>query len=768
MAAHPPSPPTAVKIGGVAVSDAQTEMVTKAGSTIAVTAKIDDPDATNKVRLVVKWSSDNFTTAKTLRTPYGAQGRRAGVTLTGLKSSTLYKVRLWTEDSTARLSINNTGITFWTNRAPVPEIVAPAENSEVLNTDTILFDWKLGDPDEKDIQRNYQIRYAPLGTATYVYLDGTVGKGGDGPNTFRTYAASNLAANKQYEWSIKAQDEHGLWGEFSTPQSFFVRGLTSPPELLSPIKGIGTGVIVSEPVLFTWKFRDPSPADKQHTADIRWRAVGVAPPVEGHAEEGWFMLAGTGDTPGTANQWSVKPGYFTPGFIYEWQVRTYDTFDPKGFPSGWSTSGKFVAAIGPGSALVDVPIVEDPDTQGELGCGHHRVFVYDRGGKVLRGEIKPLAHVTWNRKRDDIGFCLVTTNGFSSDCCALLGGLRSWMHELVIYRDNERVFEGPITRITYTSSDVEIEAKDVMAYLYRRIMRQGYDDTYRRIDLTPLDPSSSDPNVGGPYLITGIKTVVERALQITVDALAFMDPNVLPYVTAIQYPNDATESRSIADYTRTAWEEIDDLAATAGLDYTTVGRRILYWDVHRTIGRLPEMRDGDFSDSVIVTEYGMLTSNWMGVGNSNGIYGTATPVGMANTWFEAYGPVEMLASAYGETEGTAATTDALTPAARRALVTSYESQAARNISHRWPTPLICRIPDNSTLNPKINVGINQLVPGVWIPLRATQTCRNVAQWQKLDEVVVEEVGGTEQIRVTMSPAPNGGEDDPDLGEVVAD
>jgi hypothetical protein len=54
-----------------------------------------------------------------------------------------------------------------------------------------------------------------------------------------------------------------------------------------------------------------------------------------------------------------------------------------------------------------------------------------------------------------------------------------------------------------------------------------------------------------------------------------------------------------------------------------------------------------------------------------------------------------------------------------------------------------------------------LIPGVWIPLRATATCRNVSQWQKLDEVAVQETAGVEQIKVTMSPAPNGGDDDPD-------
>jgi hypothetical protein len=121
-----------------------------------------------------------------------------------------------------------------------------------------------------------------------------------------------------------------------------------------------------------------------------------------------------------------------------------------------------------------------------------------------------------------------------------------------------------------------------------------------------------------------------------------------------------------------------------------------------------------------------------------------------------------VSSAYGEQEGAVEETEALTPAQRDALIQSFTKQAQRGIANRWPVPVTVRVPDNSTINPKINLGINQLIPGVWIPLRATLTCRKLSQWQKLDSVDVEEVGGQEFVRVTMSPAPHGGDDDPDL------
>jgi hypothetical protein len=51
------------------------------------------------------------------------------------------------------------------------------------------------------------------------------------------------------------------------------------------------------------------------------------------------------------------------------------------------------------------------------------------------------------------------------------------------------------------------------------------------------------------------------------------------------------------------------------------------------------------------------------------------------------------------------------------------------------------------------VGINQLVPGVHIPLRAVTQCRQFAQVQKLDSVKVDVSGGVESVQIVMSPAP---------------
>jgi hypothetical protein len=380
----------------------------------------------------------------------------------------------------------------------------------------------------------------------------------------------------------------------------------------------------------------------------------------------------------------------------------------------------------------------------------------------MRGEITGISNLRYHRKRDDISSCDLIIEDFGKDCGALLSELRTWMHEIVVFRDGKRVWEGPITRLQFKPGQVQVEAKDCMAYLYRRVMRQGYNDTYRKVNGVEHRGTS----------------VVHRAARIAMNALAYDDPNVLPWLTEITHSTDAKQMRAVPDYSKMAWEEIDDLAANAGLDYTTVGRRIIFWDTHYAIGRLPEMRDEHFSEPIHVTEYGAQLANFFVVTNNDGVWGAAfrglNPDDQ-NTYSSSvednplvydhtgrpipphYGWIEQLVSAFGEQEGEKKVD--LTEEAKVELEETLRRQAERGIAPRWPAPLVCRVPDNATVQPDVNLGFDQLVPGVWIPIRAKGTLREVAQWQKLDLVTVEQSGAEgERIMVTMSPAPNSGED----------
>jgi hypothetical protein len=730
---QPPTPPTEAKIGD---KDAIEDLPTMSTGTVRISAKLNNPEAKQQVRMIVQYSTDH-----TFRTGLHTQvvsgyvnpGKRASVTINGLTQNTLYHARLYGQDRPGLRSRNYTALSFWTNRSPgEPGITSPGDNSTISELSTVVFEWDHVDPDEGSSQSAFNLRWRRKATPSrsagpWVEVVREVW------DNVWTEAPGTFKANTAYEWQVRTRDPPGAWGIFSLLRTFFIEGETAPPVPLSPLGG--EAVSVNDEITFEWLFRDPTDDETQGKADLRYRVIGATD---------WITLLGDITDPGADSFWTLPPDSLAPGHHYEWQVRTQDS--ALSDTSNWSDSEDFWTVVTPGLGSSEPIISTSTTIASALGCGHNRVFIYDRGGKVLRGEITPLVRVNWGRRRDDIHNAIIDTNGFDDDCGQLLGQLRSWVHEVVIFRDGVRVFEGPITRITFMQQSVEIEAKDVMAYVYRRIMRQGYNEAYRIVNGEQL----------------GLGSAVKRATRIIMNALAPDDPNVLPYLTSLNFPDDARVSRSVPDFSKTAWEEVDDLAATSGIDYTTVGRRIVLWDTHRPLGRLPELRSENFLDPPVVTEYGMQLATGFGVTNNNGIYGFVERVAPADS---AYGIVEQLASAYGETES-AGTEETLTSESRARLEDVLNDQAERNISGRYPTPLIVRVPDNSTLTADTPVQINDLVPGVWIPLRAKTVVREVAQWQKLDLLTVEETAQGERVMVTMSPAPNEGEDPDAVGAVA--
>lgn len=516
--------------------------------------------------------------------------------------------------------------------------------------------------------------------------------------------------------------------DWSNPITIYIVGNALPPLLNYPVDGeSATGNIN-----FQWTFQTPVAGRTQRNWYLYIKAIPDAA----------YTLVAYGDVLVTDTRQNFVyvngSGGLTmvPGNQYQWTMITRDS---SYYYSQGAVAQRFWYAASPTTGP-ELPLPEITVPDPGLGCGTNRVFVYSRGGKVPLGEITDITQVSWSRVRDDISSCDVAVSDWDSDCGALLASLRSWQHELVVFRDNgsgsKRVWEGPIVRVGYEVDQVSIEAKDVMGYVYRRILRNGYNDAYR---------------FGGG----GLTTVTNRARIIIQNALAYDDPNVLSYLWVLNRADDAKTSRVVEPWSRTAWQEVDDLAAKAGLDYTTVGRRIMLWDTHSVIGLLPEMRDGDFDSPPIVTEYGMRLANVYAVSNNSGVWGEAKRQPP-----RFYGYVEMLVSAWGESDDNGQP-ETLTAAAEAALRESLDGQAERGIAQRWPTPLVVRIPDNSTLSPDLSIGINQLIPGVHIPLLSNNTLRRVRQVQKLDSLKVTQTSAGEQVQVTLSPAPTTADYNPD-------
>jgi hypothetical protein len=352
------------------------------------------------------------------------------------------------------------------------------------------------------------------------------------------------------------------------------------------------------------------------------------------------------------------------------------------------------------------------------GCEIHTAFVYDRGGRQRIAQITGMTQLSWERVADDVSFCDIVVVNPSAKCASVLESMEPGRHEIVVFRGSTRVWEGPLTLMTYTRDEVRIQARDVMHYAYRLAQSRDYDNRY--------------PNV---------TTCIARSLLELTTELGRRESevppiNVVPYLRAITRTDDARTTRYTTIYQKTIFDDIDDMAANSGMDYTVVGRSIVLHDTNTVLGRTATLTEKDIIGDIVVTMYGMEMATFAVVTGADGAYGQS---GGTDPY---YGRVEIVDDAYDEEEGS-----------DKPSQSELNSQAQRNLSGRVPTPVEVRVPDGSRISPASPMTIDDLIPGVAVPLRATLTARTFSQMQKLRKVRIFEDGDGEQIQITLVPAP---------------
>lgn len=433
--------------------------------------------------------------------------------------------------------------------------------------------------------------------------------------------------------------------------------------------------------------------------------------------------------------WAILSRYSAPGYDHgqnrmsAYWVGEFATSTPPPtttMPSWWNAFGSS-GSSGGGVA---------PGAEGDcarLGQGENVAYLFDRGGTrmIARLPSADMGLIRWNRKRDDISNCTMALVSPGSDCCQIVREMQAGRHEIVVFRNGDRVWEGPITRISYKAETVEVEAHDVMHYASRTIMRSAYDNRYRK----------KNSRVGP---VTKRAQVILQNELIRKERLGY---NILKFLDVRTHPKTTRTSRYTPAYYSTVWEEMEYLGAKLSLDYTVLGRRIIVNDVHDVLGRVEMLTDKDFTDELIVTSYGMELRTRSAVTDGEGRWAA---VGGVDPY---YGEVEFVDTMYGE-QAKPATTVKPTKEELAAMVKEMTSQAQRNLTGRYPIPTLVRIPDNTQLSPEAPVTVNELIPGIRVPIRATLACLELEQEQKLDFMQVEQQRGSdESVTITLSPAP---------------
>lgn len=352
-----------------------------------------------------------------------------------------------------------------------------------------------------------------------------------------------------------------------------------------------------------------------------------------------------------------------------------------------------------------------------MPCVNHSAVVYDRGGQARFVSIDELVSIDWNRIGDDVSMANLTFRG--SRCSENVKYIEPGRHELVVFRGAQRVWEGPITYMNFQGDVVTLQARDVMHYTNRTIMRSSYNNAY-------------------PHVTTCIKrSVAILQAELGRNWEKLQPPiNVLPYLTAIERADDSKTARHTLAYERTVFDEIDEMAARSGMDYTVVGRRIILFDTDTALGRTPIVTDADLIGAIDVVSYGMEVAAFAAVTGAEGQ--TGIHAGINGYPDPYYGAWEILDDAYDEESGT-----------DRPTQTELNSQAQRNVSGRYPTPVAVRIPDGSTVaasSPLYDPDL--LVPGIQVPVLARFPSRELSQITKLREMKFSEDENGETLTIT--------------------
>lgn len=340
---------------------------------------------------------------------------------------------------------------------------------------------------------------------------------------------------------------------------------------------------------------------------------------------------------------------------------------------------------------------------GVLGCAQdYFVGFHDRTGKIPVGTVVEPVSVEWGRILDDTSDAKIVVEVGDVECCQTLGAVRTWCNDMSVYRDSALVWQGPLADIQYEGDTVTLTAQDVTGWLARRVV-------HNLLDYTAAGLGAAD-----------LVTIAEALIR---DAFAPDDPNVLAYLSATL--SGIVGERKYEANDSYAGDELRELART-GIDYTAIGHRIILAG-EVALGRLATLNDDHFAGPLRVIEDGLAaTSRAIVVGE--GITATSGGVGSC-------GLIERLVKE-----------DAIRDQA------SAQAEADALVAAGSPTPIYLEVPDGSRLTPDAPVSIEELVPGVVIPVASTQTCRSVAALLRLTKLNVTYTATEgEAVAVTLAP-----------------
>jgi len=351
-----------------------------------------------------------------------------------------------------------------------------------------------------------------------------------------------------------------------------------------------------------------------------------------------------------------------------------------------------------------------------------------------RGASKPFAELdftglAYGRVLDDMSTASLTAAA-DSQCCGILGDLREWAHELWIYRNDERVWKGPVTpQASYSEAAVTVPAKDMFAWFERRFAddqaRGAHSSSFSRLIVY------RDADVNSIFI-----GILDRARRRDPHPPLIVEtaPSgiILPefHVDPFQRPRAADVLRSLAHF-GADFTFIDDRVLVGAPEVTTTALTYLTSSVVSgvTVTPLPTASEVTIIGSNAGTAGDPFTST-VGAGGL-----TTTPYG------STFWPIDPVIGLVVEVDNASDLTSQL----------AVNIAAQTRLDFYRGDPLLASF----TLDPQAPVDFDRLIPGAKVRLDIDSTCRTLSGVYRLTKVdvtvAVSDTDVSETVRCEVAP-----------------
>lgn len=367
-----------------------------------------------------------------------------------------------------------------------------------------------------------------------------------------------------------------------------------------------------------------------------------------------------------------------------------------------------------------------------LGCSQHVAYIQGKCNGARLCELQDISDLQYDRRLDDISEAsvVIPISGDSDNpCCACLADVEPWCHTLTIVREGDGVvWTGPVVKVTYGYNSVKVEAKDILAWLQKRVN-----------ELPVVIPY---PNTT-VCLTTIAKRIIETAMAED-DSPCVLDC-ILDLGDGLPLGADRSRETFPAFGGPTAYDDLSAMGS-GGVDYTVINQCILL-----TGEALPARAIGTLTDEMILGEIdvvkdGNLLANriYVRYSGDDDCAGNCTPHSLpcpcpavADAERHCYGLVEAVVSENVDVLG----------------LTGAQVLAQTYLNSSKLVPKVVEFQSTTKLSPDCPWTINDLIPGQRLDLALTKLCIPVFQPFKIQLVQVSDGADGESISVGLQAQP---------------